>query len=458
MPITLGGLATGLDTNSLIAGLRQAESIPLQRNQTQQRDYKTARDTLSTFLNRLVDVKNKAKELDTAAEFSTYTISSSDDTSVIASSAGAASPGSFSVQVNKLALETRTKSKTQSSATTGLNQAGTLDITIGSTTTSVTVDAADSLAAIASKINTSGARISASVVNEGSTYRLMIAGKDTGAANQVTYVEGGTIDLDLDVAANSYQNAQDAEIEIDGQFTVTRATNKFSDVIQGVAITAKKVTGNPPNTKDPKTITVAADASGQESKIRAFVDAFNTAVSSGHLAAGYGTIKASSKYLSGDSSVRSSLDSLTKTVSGKLSGFTGKFDMMASIGVSLTQGGSLAIDSTKLKAALDADPAAVAKVFVGDPSTSTKGAMQLVIEAVDKVTSGKEATLNLRIGSFDDNIQRLVAQQAVLERQLDAFEERLRKKFTDLETSVARINQQGGSLAGLQNLGFSSQR
>ncbi len=458
MPITLGGLATGLDTNSLIAGLRQAESIPLQRNQAQQRDYKSARDTLSTFLSRLNDVKNKAKELDTAAEFSTYSITSSDDTSVVASSSGAAAPGSFSVQVNKLALETRTKSKTQSSATSALNQAGTLDITIGSTTTNITVDAADSLAAIASKINTSGARVQASIVNEGSTYRLMIGGKDTGAANQVTYVEGGTVDLDLDLAGNTYQSAQDAEIKIDGQFTVTRATNKFADVIQGVTISAKKVTGNPPGTEDPKTVTVAADASGQETKIRAFVDAFNTAVSSGHLASGYGTIKASTKYLSGDSAVRSSLDSLTRTVSGKLSGFTGKFDMLASVGVSLTNGGSLAIDKTKLKAALDADPAAVAKVFVGDPTTSTKGAMQLVIEAVDKLTSGNKATLPLRIDSFDDNIERLVAQQAVLERQLDAFEERLRKKFTDLETSVAKINQQGGSLAGLQNLGFSSQR
>ncbi|MSP23589.1 MAG: hypothetical protein EXR75_00185 [Myxococcales bacterium] len=455
MGITLGGLATGLDTNALIAGLRQAESVPLARNQAQQRDLKSARDALSSFLSKLVDIKTKAKDLDTAAEFSAYTITSSDDTSVVASSAGTAAPGSFSVQVNKLAFATRTKSKSVASATNALTQAGTIGITIAGTTTAVAVTSEDSLVAIATKINTSGAKVNASIVNEGSTSRLLISGKDSGVANQVTYAETGTVDLDLDLGANTYQNAQDAEIKIDNQFTVTRPTNKFTDVVQGVTITPKKITGNPPVTEAPVTVTVAADAAAQEKKIRAFVDAYNSAVSGGHLAAGYGSIKAANKYLSGDSAVRTSLDAMAKLVSSKLPGFTGKYDMLASVGVSLTQKGSLGIDSAKLKAALDADPGSVAKVFVGDPDNSVKGAMHLMTEAIDKLATGKEATMNIRIAAFGGNIERLEGQEIVLNRSLDAFEQRLRKKFTDLESSVARINQQGGALSGLANLGFS---
>lgn len=450
MAITFGGLASGLDTNALIDGLMGVERIPLLRNQSKQASLTSAKSQLTSVLSKVSALKTAAENLDTDAEFASFLTTVGKDANgeapIVATVTGSALAGNYSIGVSQLAQETRTKSNAFADSTADLAQAGTLDITVGgSATVAITVEATDSLTEIATKINSSSARVTASVIYDGSQHHLLVLGKDTGDVNQVVYKESGSVALGLNTGANTYQNAQNATITIDNQFTISRATNKFSDVVPGLTLTATKTT-----TSDIK-LDVAPDSTGQAAKISGFISAYNAAISAGHLAAGYGSIQASNKNLSGDSAIRSSLDRLSQLVASSVPGLTGKYNMLAAVGVSLSNSGSLDLDETKLQAALEDDPEAVAKVFIGDSSTSTDGMMQLISNVVDALADDKDSVLNTRKKSFDSQIKRLAEQQLDLQRRLDSYETRLRKRFTDLEIMISKINMQGAGLSGLVN-------
>jgi flagellar hook-associated protein 2 len=241
---------------------------------------------------------------------------------------------------------------------------------------------------------------------------------------------------------STYQNATDAEIVVDDQFTFESSTNTFADAIDGLTLTAKKV-----NTSGVS-VEVSSDVDAQAAKIQSFVDAYNNAISAGHLASGWGGIKASNSYLAGDSAVRGSLDLLSRTVAGSISGLTGKYKQLAAVGVSLTQDGSIKLDKSKLKTALAADAKSVAQVFVGDPDADVDGAMRLVTAAVERITKSKDGILSLRIGQFDKELTRLEDDAETLERRLESFEATLRKRFAALEDAVSKIQYQSRGLSG----------
>lgn len=452
MAITFGGLASGLDTNALIDGLMGVERQPLIRNQREQSSLQSARDTLSSFLSKVSKIKEAAAKLDTESEFASFSTSLSGD-GLVASVTGTALGGKYSVNVDRLATETRTKSNGFADSTADLAMAGDLEITVGgSAPISVAVAAGDTLADVAAAINESDARVTASIIYDGTENRLLVRGKDTGAANEVTFNETGSVALGLSDPLNTYQNADDAQITVDDQFTITRSNNKFSDVIPGITLTATEVTAS------PITLEVEPDADEQAEKIQSFITAFNEAISAGKLAAGYGSIKASNENLQGDSSVRTALDRLSSTVSTPVSGISGRYNMLAAVGVELTQTGELSLDRTKLSAALEEDPESVVRIFTGDADAGIKGVMETLTSVVDGLTDGKDSLLETRIGAFESRISSLEEDELNLQRRLDDYESRLRKKFTQLELTIAQIQEQGSGLAGLTSLTNSTQQ
>src|SRR5262249_40644854 len=115
----------------------------------------------------------------------------SSDESVLTATAGSnASTGSHSITVSSLARAT-TQASTTFASTTDLVRQGTLKITVGSTTTNITVDGTNNtLWGLRDAINASGAAVNASIVQvAANSYRLVVNGNDTGTANAVTIDE-----------------------------------------------------------------------------------------------------------------------------------------------------------------------------------------------------------------------------------------------------------------------------
>ncbi|MEM1030453.1 MAG: flagellar filament capping protein FliD [Myxococcota bacterium] len=446
MTFTFGGLASGLDTNALIDGLLRVEALPLQRNQQEQASLGSARDTLGSFATRVAAVKTAAERLDSEEEFATFSTTTSGP-GLVATVTGAAFESSYEVNVDAVARATRTRSDGFSSGTDPLAQSGTLEITVGgSSPVSVSVGSGDTLVDIAAQINTSDARVNASVIFDGTESRLLVQGRDTGAANQVTFVETGSVALGLSNSANTYQNAANARITIDGQFNVERQNNSFADVLPGLTLTVTETTDS------PLELRVAPDAEGQAEKLQSFIDAFNTAISAGQLAAGFGGTPASNDNLAGDSAVRTSLDRLTRTVSAPVAGLTGRYNLLASVGVELTRSGTLSLNRSALDRALADDPEAVARVFAGDPDNGVSGVMSQLIGTVEGLAEGNDAVIRVRQNAFSSRITSLEEDELQLERRLDAYESRLRRQFTDLEILISQIQEQGSALSGLTSL------
>ena len=444
-----GGLATGLDTQAIIQSMMAVERIPLQRLEAKTASLTEAKSTVSDLLSKVAAIKTAAEDLDDASGFASL-VASSDTSAIVATANTAKVPGNFTVDVNRLAQEQRVKTDAFADSLTALGQSGNMDITVGSdAAVSVTVDASDTLTDIAAKINQSGARVSASVVEDGGQYRLMVRGTSTGASNSFTVAGSATIGMDN--AANEYQTAQDAEIVLDNSFTISSSTNKFTSVVDGVDLVVTSTTASSAN------VTLERDSGALIDKLNTFVEAFNDAISWGQIAAGFGALTAKHDELAGDVTLRGLVTSLGQSVSGQVTGLTGRYDMLASVGIHLSQTGKLELDETVLEQALEDDVAAVEKVFTGDPAASVDGAMKKLIAVVDRFTDGDDSLLEMKVESMGDMIIRMQDDAIDIGRRIDDYEGILIRKFTALETLVSSIQAQEGALAGLVAMSTNSE-
>lgn len=438
--ITFGGLASGLDTNSIIDAYVKAERVPIDALTTQKTNIDAAATTITGISSKLTTLRTAAAALADPNQFAAMTATST-DTSVVATAAAGAVGGSYDINVTQLAKEQRTYSDTQTSGTDALNLSGSLSLQVGSGTAAVvSVDATDSLSAIASKINASGARVSANVLYDGTSYRLSIRGLDTGAANAVTFGENG-FSLGLNTAANTKQAAQDAKLTVDG-VAVTRSTNQVVGVITGVTLGLTKVTA----ANTPTTVTVATDATALTTKINTFVSAYNQVMFAGQQAAGYGTTAATNAVLAADPTIRSVMSRLSQQIGTTVAGTTGKYTTLMSVGFASTKDGLLTFDSTKLTTALSADSTSVAKLFTKDANLSSTGAFSAINSVIDSLNTSTSSPILARIASLQKQSSRITETTDSMERRITTYTDALKQQFSDLETIVSKYKTMGSSL------------
>lgn len=434
MTITIPGLGTGLDTTAIIQSLVSTRQGPITALQSRQTNVNAASATISTFSSKLAALATAARALDTSSEFNATSATSSDTASVVASSTGGTATGSYNVQVNQLAKEQRTKSSSFASASDALNMSGTLSFTIGSgSAVSVSVANTDSLTDIAAKISASGARISASVIYDGTNYHMMVRGLDTGAANSISFDERGFRGRDtlgLTRTTTNYQNAQDAAFTVDG-ISMTRPTNQVTGAIPGVTLALVKTTTS------AVSVTVATDPSALKTKVQAFVSAYNDVVNSGHSAAGYGATKATNPVLSGDRAIRGSLDRLSPIIASAVSGTSGAYTTLASVGIKLQNNGTLLFTESTFNAAVAADPIAVSKLFITDTAIGATGVMSRFGTTIDNLTN-TGSLVTTRLDSLSSESRRIGTDITKKQLDLTAYSEALTKQFASLESQVGR--------------------
>ncbi len=446
---TFGGLASGLDTNSIISELTKVASQPLTELQNQQAKVQDALNTVNSFSSALSSLQSAAWGLEGAGDVTMTNASSSDTSSVTAQSGPAAQVGNYSISVSQLAQEQRTYSNAQSSATTALAQTGTLSLTVGgANTVNVNVTSDMTLTDISNAINASGARVSSSIVYDGTNYELSVRGLDSGAANAITFGESG-VSLGLSNASNTYQQAQDAKFTIDG-LSMTRSTNQVSQAIPGVTLALSKVTTSPVN------VSVTADASQLTSKLQTFVSAYNAVVSAQHTDTGYGTVTAQNQILQSDSSINGAVDQLSQYFFNTVPGTTGAYNTLGSVGMDLQQDGTLSLDTTKLSAAVQADPNSVLKLFVTSTSLGATGVMKSISNTIDGLILGSTSIIGARISGFQTQISQMTSQENDMQTRIDQYTTALRQQYTQLEVTVSKYKAQLSSLGGSTSSSTSS--
>ena len=444
MPIaTFSGLASGIDTGSLITQLVQLERIPIKRLESKQDDMGSIKSRLNELKKRLAAVQSAGEGLASRSDILGATATSSDEGRLAVTATGDAPKGSYTLTVSQLAAAERTYSNGfADSSSTGLFGSGTLSIQVGAdAAVDITVDPTDSLSSLASKINASNARVNAAVIFDGTTHRLQVSAQDSGSTNAVSFTETGTT-LGLDDPTNERVAAADAVFEIDG-LAMTRPNNQVADAIPGVTLDLYATTDTV-----PVVISVDRDTTNTLEKVQTFVDAFNNVVRGINAESVFTGKSRVGDSLSGDSMLRNLQSALSRSVVDPVAGLGAPGDRLAEFGVRLANNGTLELDEEALTAALAADPDALVRFFEGDPAGGIDGFIDR-LDGTLEAYAGSEGLIASRTDGIDDEISRIDLSIEAMELRLVKFEDNLRAKFTNLELVVSQLNAQSAQLQSI---------
>ena len=452
--VQFSGLASGLDTASIVEQLVNLERRPIELAQSQQQNLNRISGRLGDIRSQLDALKSTSEDLDDTDTILGTRASSSDEDSVAVSSTGSTPLGRYTVEVTQVAQAERTYSDAFSSRNTALSDAsllgagftgGTLSIQVGTTTTvDISVEASDTLESLVGKINSSDADVTAGIFFDGTNYRMQIGGNDTGLENAIAFTETGTdFDLGLTDPANEIVAARNAEFTIDG-FAVSRASNSISDVIDGLTLQISETTTS------PISIDIERDTEDFEGRVQGFVDSYNAVVRSINSEFAFNGEARIGDSLSGDSTLRGLQSRLRTLAGGTVDDLSSPYNRLGSVGISFEQDGTLALDAEELREALADDPSAVVSLFVDDRVNDVQGFMPLFADLVDEYTESGTGILSSRIDSIgrrvrdiDDSIERM-------ERRVEGYEDQLRQQFASLEQLVSELNAQGSQLTAIQ--------
>lgn len=444
----------GMDTSSLVTSLVSLESQPMTQLQTQEQNVQSASSTISSFASTLSSLSSSVTALSDPTSFEGMGVTSSDP-SIVGTASGSPAPGQWTVSVSSIAQPQRTLGNGTSDSTSALGISGTLNLTIGSgSPTAVQISSTDSLSDIADEINSSGARVQASVLYDGSQYHLLVSGLDSGSSNSISFDESGLtsssgFDLGLSDPSSTIQQATSAQLTVGG-VAITSDTNQVTDAIPGVTLAITQPTNS------PATVTIASDPTSLETNIQSFVTAYNAMVQNGQAAAGYGSTAASNTLLQGDPAVNTSLDELSQLIAEEVPGSTGAYTTLASVGITLNDDGTLSFAQDTFAAALQADPTSVERLFVTDPTNGSTGVMGQIASTISSLTDPTTGVVQAEITGFQQQEADMNTKIADMQTQITAYQTQLQTEFTQMNTQLEQYKQISQSLNDDSNASSSS--
>jgi flagellar hook-associated protein 2 len=431
-PITISGLGSTLDTESIIENLMQIERLPQSRLETRAGQAKARETALQSILTKLEAVTTALEELKSPVLWADVQTVSSSSSALSVELNGGAGPGGYQVEVSQLA-----RSEQQTFAFTKSESASTL--TIGGTTLELGPGAtlADAVAAINSHHETG---VSAVAVGE----KLVLSSRTTGAASTIS-ATGATIELE----AAKTKAGLDALYTVDG-IAGSSASNVLTEAIPGVTLMIGAVTTG------AATINVGEPGPSNSSiaaAIKTFVSAYNAAVELIEAKVGEESVRepktqeeANKGVLFGDTSLNGLLSQMRQTLSESGLGELGVSTGAPSAGVTATSAsvrGLLSFEESKLTALLTTEPTVAREAMTG-----AKGFVTELEPLVRSATSRTEGGISERISSVTAEAAHLREQMTTLEERLALREERLKAQFAAMETALAKSKSEGEWLKG----------
>ena len=450
--ITAAGTGSGLDIETIIETLTEAERVPEEtRLSTREIEIQADISAYGSLKSSLSDFQSALSGLTSLTELAARSAVSTNESTFTATATSGAAVGSTDIQVVQLASNHKLVS---SSDFTGLDDAvgaGTLTIDVGGESFDVEIVGGENNTlvgirdAINDDANNTGVTASILTVSDGAggtVSKLVLTGDETGADNAVTVTvtndaDGNDTDnagLSSFINANMSEKSQalDAELLIDGEYTVTSSTNVFDDAIQGVTITAVAA--------DPGvdgTLTVALDKSAITERLQSFVDEFNLLSETLNFLTDYDIDAQEAGLLTGDFVARTVETQIRRSIGGALENASSTFSSLASIGITTQRDGSLALDSGKLNSALNSNFDDVADLLGGD-----EGIINALDERLDNFL-GSDGILASRSSTFQQQLEDISEQREELNRRIVSFEERIRLQYTNLDILVGQLQSTG---------------
>ena len=377
------------------------------------------------------------------------------DTSIAsATAASGAVAGSYSLAVQNLATSQTLTSSPIASATDTVGS-GTLNISVGSASATVTIDSSnDTLQGIANAINSAPGNpgVSASIITAADGARLVLSGTATGASSGITVTEtdggSGLSSLVYDPSNTAVvsgltqtQAAQDANFTING-FAATSASNVVKGALSGVTLdllqpsaVATAASGTTPATYTPTTLTISPDTSTAASAIGAFVTALNNTLSSLQTLTAYDPTTQTAGPLQGNATVEAFQNQLSNILDTVTSSTTG-INSLSDLGLTAdAQTGQYDSSTSTLSNALSSSLSGVEALLAGPKGIATQ------INSLITQYTQSGGILSIVNSGLQTGLSNIATQQASLNDELVQYSATLTTQYNAMDAAVAALKE-----------------
>jgi flagellar hook-associated protein 2 len=432
--------------------LESRNKIALQKQQSTQRERKTA---LSEVNNAITRFKSKMEELrkpETNA-FQPFKNSVSNESKVrINSASNLNNAASFNLSIDRLASKDIALTGLLQGEGTELSTEGTasLTFTVGEKTETITVETADKsnaevLQALADAINEQfeGA-LSASLFNvDGDNVQFSVKSNETGFANRIQIA-----DATGDFAGLGFSKLIANEAELDARFTIdgvtfTRGSNTVSDAVEGVNFTLLQRTAE----NEPVTMDIQRDVEAARKNIDEFIAAFNNVNK---------TIR-DRTFVDAENDRRGALQNMrvVRNLTVNLRQIAilpnenageGELSRLLDMGIEFQKDGTMVVkDSSKLNDLLLTRSDEIMKFFTDEESPISR-----MLEEATSYTESKTGLIATLQDGLDQRIDNLGRRIKAQEKYLERYEEQQRAQFNQLQLIIDQGTQQFNEIMAYQ--------
>lgn len=433
----ISGIATGLDTETLVQQLMAIERRPLVLMQERKNLLQQQRDAWRDINTRLNNLRDRMAELSRTSLFEGRSAVSSAADVATASATRDAAEARYNIEVVQLAQSHRVASTKLEGA---IGYTGSTRLAVGDRDPVVIeIDADDTVHTIAEKINEADVAVTARVIDG----RLVIQADETGEAHQLKFE--GALWRELGITGDDgeildtaqLQSAQDAVFKIEG-LTIARSSNKIDDVIEGVTFTLQG--------EGETVIDIKRDEAAVLDAVRKFVEQYNSTMSFIQSRSSDGGV------LQGDTLLMRIAFQLRSDITARVGGAGLAYNQLAAVGISIDRHGTMTLNEAKLREALADDPEAVQKLFAATQDADgfdgvtarLESRFQAWLQAGDGLLAARQKMFGDRMKAIDDSIEQM-------ERRLEIREQNLMRQFIALEEVMAAFQTQAMWLEGQIN-------
>lgn len=424
--INFGGLASGLDTDSIIKALMDIEKKPLTRLENDKNFLNTRLKAFGEFDKKLEALETAFKELDSSDKFRSYSAKTSSEEFFSVQTSSLARQGSYNIEVANLAQVQKSASLGYASTTASTFSAGTITIN----TANIAVEPGDNLSTLVDKINNANTGetatgVSAALINDGTAngYRIVLTGKD--ASTNFTATATGVAADGRVLTFSTTQTARQATAIIDG-ITVVSNNNILKGALPGVDLTLLKNNLSGERTQ----LSVDVDREAIKTKLKAFVSAYNDIIK-------FIADQKDSSWANdaGMQSTKRHLQSLLVESTGG----SGSLKRLAEIGITTDKKeGTISLDSTKIDKLISNDFQGLETLFLGQ--SDSEGMNKKFITYLEGMTDSATGLYSSRKNSTDSAIKGIERNIDNMNLRLEKREKSMRAQFEALETLMSSLN------------------
>jgi flagellar hook-associated protein 2 len=461
--ITSAGIGSGLDVTSIISSLMAVDSLPLTQLQSQATTMQTTLSAFGQIQSLVSGLQTASQALTNPDTFNQTNTSSSNSSSVSATTTNGAVAGNYSVSVSSLsAAQTIVSPTGQYTDGTSVVGTGSLTIQLGtwsagnstftpSAASAITIPigaSADTLAGVQAAINAANAGVTATIVTDASGARLALQSSSSGAANgfKVTVADGdgnntdasGLSRLAYDPSTTNAsqmtlaQSAANTQATING-ISVTSSTNSLSGVIGGITFNVNQTTSQ------PATVSVTQNTSAIQTAVSGFVSAYNSLQSFLATETAYDPTSNTAAPLQGDSTT-TGIQNQMRSMLSQTTGASSVFATLSSIGVQFQKDGSLSLDNATFTSALGNLPELTKALSNIDPTNASNDGFgeQFNNWTTNLLNTG--GTIPNKTAAIQSEITSNKNDQTALKTRLAQVQSALQAQYTALDATMSQEN------------------